>query len=216
MPDPIKISFIEWWKYEYSTIKRAWSEIRASIFVRGGTVAVITAVLAYWGLIGAGASDRHEIAVRYVVSACAGLAAFILVFGVEFLFKLLRAPAKMAKEAEEKFVSDRQQLEMTIEMLKSQLEPSLSDSAVELLVEAVKGGGSITYMRGFGGITIHTNNREFVKPNDQRTAAKWKGALDELVSGNYVEYGEMFYPLTAKGYAEADRLKTLENKGENK
>jgi hypothetical protein len=206
MSETGKITLSEWWQYEIRTIKQALSEIRAAIFFRGGTLAIITAVLTYFGLIWAGVSERHETAVRCIVSACAGLVAFLLFFGVEFLFKLLRAPVKMAKESEEKFGSEKQQFETTIDILKSQLAPPLSSAASELLIEAAKGGGSIFYSVGYGSIGISVNKREFIEPNNPRSSAQWKSALDELVSANYVEVGEMFYPLTAKGYAEADRL----------
>lgn len=93
-----KANFREWWEYEWQPVKRALSEIRASFFFRGATLAMITAVLTYFGLIGVGVSERHETAVRCIVSVCAGLVAFILVFGVEFLFKLIRASVRMNKE----------------------------------------------------------------------------------------------------------------------
>lgn len=93
-----KANFREWWEYEWQPVKRALSEIRASFFFRGATLAMITAVLTYLGLIGVGVSERHETAVRCIVSVCAGLVAFVLVFGVEFLFKLIRASVRMYKE----------------------------------------------------------------------------------------------------------------------
>ena len=99
MREPTKISFKEWWRYEIRTFKRAWSEIRMSVFLRGGAVAIFTAALTYCGLLAAGVSGKPELVIRYSVTACAGIAAFILVFSFEFLVKLFGAPAKMMNES---------------------------------------------------------------------------------------------------------------------
>jgi hypothetical protein len=86
-------------------------------------------------------------------------------------------------------------------------ESHLSISAKELLIEAAKGGGEILYVQGYGGLTINAGGRKFIEPyNNPRSRAQWESALDELVKANYVKTGEMFYRLTAQGYAEADRL----------
>jgi hypothetical protein len=125
MSEPTKISFLEWGKYEWHTIKRAWSEIRASYYIRPGVYAAITAILTYWGLNWAGFASKHENAARCIIAACAGLAAFILVFGVEFLIKLLVAPAKTAKEADGKIAAlekEKEELLIVVETLSNKKE----------------------------------------------------------------------------------------------
>jgi len=89
MPDPTKITIAEWWKYEIRTIKRAWSEIRASIFVRGGAIAMTIGTLTYFGTYWAGFVGKHETTARCFIAACAVIVGIILVCGGEFLFKLL-------------------------------------------------------------------------------------------------------------------------------
>jgi uncharacterized membrane protein len=102
MPEPTKIRFAEWRQYEIRTIKWAWSEIRASIFVTGGISAMITGVLGFWGTYWAGYVGKNETVGRCLIVACAAILGSILTCGGSFLFRLLRAPAKMEKEAKEK------------------------------------------------------------------------------------------------------------------
>ena len=78
--------------------------------------------------------------------------------------------------------------------------------AVELLLEAAKGGGEIMCVHGYGGLSITVGRRQFIEPSNPRSRAQWEGALDELVIANFVKPGEMFYRLTAAGFTEADKL----------
>ncbi len=102
MSEPTKISFAEWRKYEWNTIKRARSEINASIFIRGGTSAMITGVLGFFGTYWGGYLGKNEITGRCLVALGAAIIGTALTFAGEFLFRLFRAPAKMEKEAREK------------------------------------------------------------------------------------------------------------------
>lgn len=207
MPEPTKISFAEWRKYEASVFFKACRETSKASLGRGLLVTLAAAVGRWWY----GFMAQHEIWAQILIFIGAGA----IVYLGEILFKLLRSPAKMAIEMAEKFDSEKQRLETENEMLKLQLDPALSDSASALLVEASKGDGRIIHMKGFGGTTIQANKREFIEPNNPRSYAQWKSAFDELKKGKYIEDGNDYYPLTEKGYRESDRLKPIVNKGEN-
>jgi hypothetical protein len=99
MPDPTKISIVELWKYEKSVFLKACHETSKGSFGRG----FIVGILALIGQYAAGLRSEHDIALMVLIS----LGAAVLVLLGEFAFKLLRAPAKLAKELEGKIESDR-------------------------------------------------------------------------------------------------------------
>ena len=60
--------------------------------------------------------------------------------------------------------------------------PEPSEAARELLLAAVADpGGQITYLIYLGGREISTGGRNFIDDPSPRTAAKWDGAIEELV-----------------------------------
>ena len=88
-------------------------------------------------------------------------------------------------------------------------EPSLSESAKDLLRTAANQDGTILRMRVFGGDVIQVGERMFNKQGDARDTAKWEAALRELTDQQLVEQtggrGEV-YRVTHAGYQIADRL----------
>jgi hypothetical protein len=89
--------------------------------------------------------------------------------------------------------------------------PALSKAAQELLIEASQDPhGVIMTLETFSGAHVQTNNHEFVEAGDSRSAAKWRGAVDDLYRSGLVEdrtgKGEVFF-MTDQGYEQADRLK---------
>lgn len=68
---------------------------------------MITGVLGFFGAYWCGYLDKNEITGRCLVAVCAAIIGTFLTFAGEFLFRLLRAPAKMAKEAEEKLEAQK-------------------------------------------------------------------------------------------------------------
>jgi hypothetical protein len=80
----------------------------------------------------------------------------------------------------------------------------------ELLIAACDGGGDIMYVRYLGGTELQAGERQFVKQDDPRSLALWKGALDELVGFGLVEvlgYREEIYRVTREGWSAYDVLK---------
>jgi uncharacterized protein (DUF1330 family) len=89
--------------------------------------------------------------------------------------------------------------------------PTLSKAAQELLIEASQDpNGVIIKLESLGGAHVQTNNHEFMKARNPRSAAKWRGAVDDLYRSGLVEdragKGEVFF-MTDQGYEQADRLK---------
>jgi hypothetical protein len=124
MPEPTKISLSEWWQYEKSVFFKACHETSRASIGRG----FVVSVLALIGQGAAGLRNSHDTLLMVLISLGAG----VLVFGVEFLFKLLRAPAKMAKEVKSclesqktDFDNEKKRLENTIESLRKPSVPTL-------------------------------------------------------------------------------------------
>ena len=86
---------------------------------------LITAGFTAIGLILGGIVWNHETAVRGIVSACVGIATYILFLGVCFLIKLTAAPVKMEKEDREKAAQDAKEAEGKIAMLQKEKEELL-------------------------------------------------------------------------------------------
>lgn len=88
--------------------------------------------------------------------------------------------------------------------------PHISPSAGELLSEAVKDpNGIVMRLDTMDGTHVQTNNRGFVQPDDPRSAAKWRSAVEELQSLGLIEdrggKGEVFF-VTDRGYVVIDHL----------
>ena len=88
---------------------------------------------------------------------------------------------------------------------------NLSEEARRLLLEAVKDlRGSILKLRTLDGLTVQTNNTNFVTSRrDGRCEALWDGAVDELVDNDLIAdvgyKGEVFR-VTRTGYELADHF----------
>jgi hypothetical protein len=88
--------------------------------------------------------------------------------------------------------------------------PDLRESAKRLLFEASKDrNGHIAFIRTRGGLRVQTNGKQLVASDVAKEAAKWKGAIDELLQHGYVEArgskGEVF-AVTETGFARAEEL----------
>lgn len=89
--------------------------------------------------------------------------------------------------------------------------PALLDAARELLLEATQDPhGVIMRLGTFGGNFVRTNGRDFVQAGDVRSAAQWRGAVDELYGLALIEdragKGEIFF-VTDGGYRAADLVR---------
>jgi hypothetical protein len=90
--------------------------------------------------------------------------------------------------------------------------PDLSDAARELLLEAVRDpAGVIMRLGTMAGTHVQTNGRDFVESGNVRSAARFRGAVDELHNLGLVEdragKGEVFF-ITDDGYRVSDLLNT--------
>ncbi len=88
--------------------------------------------------------------------------------------------------------------------------PSLSREAVQLLLEAIAGGGDVMVSAWMGGSAVQANDKNFVEPNNPRSRAIWEGAVEELVRESLLQpvghQGQIFR-VTRQGYDAADLLK---------
>jgi len=97
------------------------------------------------------------------------------------------------------------------EVLESDARPTLSVAARELLLQAAEDPSGVVMRLGtLDGTFVKTNGRNFVEPGSARSAAQWRGAVDELHRLGFVEdragKGEVFF-VTASGYATADMFR---------
>ena len=88
--------------------------------------------------------------------------------------------------------------------------PSISTTAQQLLREASKDPhGIILRVETMGGTFVQANGQQFVEPENPRSEALWRAAVDELQKAGLVEdrTGErsLFY-ITDAGYFAADAL----------
>jgi hypothetical protein len=86
----------------------------------------------------------------------------------------------------------------------------ITDAARELLIEAAKDkSGVVMRLDTMSGSHIQTNGRDFIQSGDSRTAARWRGAVDELERLGFVEdrggKREVFF-VTHQGYEAAERF----------
>lgn len=106
----------------------------------------------------------------------------------------------------------------TLPMIMEQIVPpnrqginiELNDEAQELLIEASKSpDGRIIRLRTMQGLTIQTNNKNFIGKKDVRLEAIWEDALNQLIEKSLIEdrgyKGEVF-AVTRLGYEYADKL----------
>ncbi len=89
--------------------------------------------------------------------------------------------------------------------------PDLSEAAGDLLLEAVQdAGGTIMSLATIGGDHVATNGRDFVETGNARSAALWRGAVDELEGLGLIEdrtgKGELYF-VTDAGYRIGDLLR---------
>lgn len=84
----------------------------------------------------------------------------------------------------------------------------LSPDATELLLEAIQ-DGTVLSLDTLGGSHVQTNGKDFVAPDDRRSEARWKAAVEELVERGLLRQtdleGEVF-SVTDLGYKTGDRL----------
>jgi len=89
--------------------------------------------------------------------------------------------------------------------------PELSDEARDLLLETAQDpNGQATCIPMMGGTMVRANERQFVQMGVPRSEAKWKAAIDELVTlGLFEPMGSKgeFFAITHAGYETADRLR---------
>ncbi|MBU9262855.1 DUF4062 domain-containing protein [Burkholderia multivorans] len=86
--------------------------------------------------------------------------------------------------------------------------PALSKEAATLLKDAASDPyGQIMFLRHLGGVTMGTNNKQYLEGSDPRLRAIWEGALEELEHSNLIRAvsskREMFR-LTREGYDVAE------------
>lgn len=91
--------------------------------------------------------------------------------------------------------------------------PDLSEEARDLLLEAVQDPtGAIMRLGTLEGMRVQTNQRGFVKSGNVRSAARWRGVVDELHNLGLVEdragKGEVFF-VTDAGYRVGDLLRAV-------
>jgi len=84
----------------------------------------------------------------------------------------------------------------------------ISPEATQLLKESSQDpNGVILKVTTYDGTSIQTNGQNLVEPENPRSVAKWKSALDELIRNGFVEQrdrkGEVF-SITGKGFKIAD------------
>jgi TIR domain len=86
----------------------------------------------------------------------------------------------------------------------------LTQEAKEMLIAACEGEGKIIHLRWLGGTEIRAGTQQFVKQDDPRSLALWKGALEELVGFGLVEdvgYRGEIFRVTREGWSAFDMLK---------
>ncbi len=87
---------------------------------------------------------------------------------------------------------------------------NLSDDSVEILTSAASADGRIMYINHAGGATVQVGNRDFITSDSPREEARWKAAIDELLSYGLIEdvgYKREIFQLTKSGYDAADQIK---------
>jgi len=86
--------------------------------------------------------------------------------------------------------------------------PAISGDATKLLLETSQDpNGVVIHVTTYEGTFIETNGQNLTDPDNPRSVAKWKSALDELIRGGLVEQrdrkGEVI-SITAEGFRVSD------------
>jgi len=108
-----------------------------------------------------------------------------------------------------------QELEDPVTRTEAALSEQLTPEAKDLLLAACedqKQRATIIYVRYLGGIELQAGSRNFIHPDDARSAALWKGALDELVNFGLVEalsYKQEVFEVTREGWVVYDQIKPI-------
>ena len=88
---------------------------------------------------------------------------------------------------------------------------NLSDDAKELLIEAADDQfRGIHKARTMGGLTIHTNGKDFGEMGDKRSEARWEQALRELVGHELVtdpRGKDQYFEVTHNGFEIVDHVR---------
>lgn len=89
--------------------------------------------------------------------------------------------------------------------------PTLSDASKTLLQEAAEAqDGRVLRVRTKDGLTVRTNEKNFVDQKDPRTEARWEAAVRQLTDLRFLQdvghKGEVF-AVTGDGYEMADHLR---------
>lgn len=94
----------------------------------------------------------------------------------------------------------------------SHIEPQveLSDDAKELLMEGARDSQNLIWnLNSLSGLTIATNNKDFVEGGNHRSEARWKKALTDLEHAGLIEPGtpkRESFKVTLDGFNLADSL----------
>jgi len=95
-------------------------------------------------------------------------------------------------------------------MLSDGIEEKLMNEAKKLLIEASKDkNGIIIETRDFDGLTIQTNERNFVEKGNKMSEILWECALNQLCEEGLVKeqgFESKLYKITNNGYLIVDKL----------
>ncbi len=87
---------------------------------------------------------------------------------------------------------------------------SLSNEAKQILLEVSKDShGTILRTRSSDGLSIQTNNKNFIRSNNPREEALWESSFNELVENQLIRdlgYKGSVFRLTLEGYKIIDNL----------
>lgn len=93
----------------------------------------------------------------------------------------------------------------------------LSPDASDLLLSASEdNNGQIVVRYNVSGTQVLSAHRQFIEPQTAREVARWKAAVDELLSRGFTNDSEgkrQVYTLSHTGWAEADRIKAERHLG---
>jgi hypothetical protein len=93
--------------------------------------------------------------------------------------------------------------------------PALSNDARTLLLAAAEDpNGAVMRLQTMDGMYVQTNEREFIEPNNAKSAARWRGAVAELHQVGLLEdragKGELYF-VTDAGYRTAELVKLMQS-----
>lgn len=91
-----------------NAIERARSEINVSAYLRPVAIIAIAAPLGYFGAYWLGLTPKQELVARSLIAVVTVIAAVILVYRGEFLYRLWRVRPKMENEHKERMKQNEQ------------------------------------------------------------------------------------------------------------